>query len=396
MSFTTTLQRLVSALLVSSALYAAFLAILAIPFFQNHAIYLHGYRLTWNQDTNYPEQWGFLKNQVTPFSLNTPDGEVLHAWHVLPLQLYNENMDELVAEPEGLAPDIKDRLSFKLLRDDPESLLVIYLHGAGGTLGSGWRPPSYRAMSVAAPRRIHTVAIDYRGYGTSTGSPTEQGLLTDAATLSRWAMEEAGIPPSRIAVFGQSVGTAVSISLAHHMASLPEPVRFSGIVLVAPFADVELLTATYKVGGIIPILGPVAGVRSLLSYLNTFIRSKWPSRFKLAEIVHDCENTVGEGDAYRITIVHAEDDLIIPWSHSDMLFWHAVNASKPGGIAYEEWGGGKDVRRVERGAGGWMLERKAPRGWIKQEIVKYGVHDKIMSYPVVSLAIANAFGDNIH
>lgn len=30
------------------------------------------------------------------------------------------------------------------------------------------------------------------------------------------------------------------------------------MVLVAPFANVELLTATYRVGGVIPLLSPLA------------------------------------------------------------------------------------------------------------------------------------------
>ena len=70
-----------------SITYATFLGLLTIPFFQRHAIYLHAFQMTWGQDLNVPEQWGFMKNQVTPFSLSTPDGETLHAWHILPLGL---------------------------------------------------------------------------------------------------------------------------------------------------------------------------------------------------------------------------------------------------------------------------------------------------------------------
>ncbi|KAI1342230.1 alpha/beta-hydrolase [Xylariaceae sp. FL0016] len=383
------------ALLGVAVSYAAFLAVLTVPFFQNHVIYLHSVTQTWGLDTNFPEQWGFLRNQVTPFHIRTSDGEVLHAWHVLPLQLYTENEDGLLKEPKGLASDINERLSYKLLREDPDSLLVIYLHGAGGTLGSGWRPPSYRAMSAAAPRRIHTVAIDYRGFGASTGSPSEAGLLQDALALAEWAVEEAGIPPSRIVLFGQSIGTAVCVSLAHHLAHLPEPVFFSGMVLVAPFADVELLTATYRVAGTVPILGPVAKLPGLLSYLNSFIESKWPSKDKLAGFVRAGEAVIGHGDTYRITLIHSEDDSSIPWAHSDALFWHAVNASLPDGWGQDDLNMEKATKRMDRGAGGWMFKRKTQGGWIKEEILKYGFHDRIMSYPAVSRAVADAFGSHI-
>ncbi|RYO83465.1 hypothetical protein DL766_003718 [Monosporascus sp. MC13-8B] len=252
MSGTGLLQSVAYAIIASTGFYALFLGVLTIPFFQNQVIYLHSVTLTWFRDVTVPEQWGFLHNQ--------------------------EHEEELLAEPVGVAEDIRKTLSFKLLRDDPDSLLVLYLHGAAGALGSGYRPPSYRAMSAGDPKRIHTVAIDYRGFGSSGGSPSEEGLLTDAITLAEWAMKEAGIPPSHIVLFSQSIGTAVSIALAHHMATRPEPVLFSGMVLVAPFADVELLTATYRVAGVIPILDPIARFPRLLAYLNSFILNKWPSK----------------------------------------------------------------------------------------------------------------------
>jgi abhydrolase domain-containing protein 12 len=39
---------------------------------------------------------------------------------------------------------------------------------------------------------------------------------------------------------------------------------------------------------------------------------------------------------YCLTIIHAEEDNVIPWWHTPILFWHAVNASVSAGISYEE------------------------------------------------------------
>lgn len=385
------LQYIVFALVASTVGYFLLICLLTVPFFQNQVIYLNSIAMTWFRDVNMPEQWGFMHNQVTPFTLQTPDGEALHAWHILPLNLHQRFESQLAAEPEGHVSDIKTRLAFKLLRDDPESFLVLYFHGAAGTLGSGWRPQSYRALYASAPDKIHVVAIDYRGFGSSTGAPSEQGLLTDALALAEWAMKEAGIPPQRIVLFGQSLGTAVAISLVHHMATRPEPTLFSGMVLVAPFADVELLTATYRVAGTIPILDPVAYFPRLLAFLNTFILTKWPSKDKLAEFVRLCEGMPGDRPRYHITIIHAEDDYDIPWTHSETLFWHAVNASIPMGISYEELEEQKRKGRTVLGAGGWVVSRPTDGGLIREEITKYGLHDRIMSYPVVSSAILRAF-----
>lgn len=384
-------QSVLSALGLCVLGYFLFLGLLAIPFFQDQVIYLHSVTLTWFKDVSIPEQWGFLRNQVTPFILNTPDGETLHAWHILPLELYRRHEGELVQEPEGIAVDIKSRVGFRLLRDNPHALLVLYLHGAAGTLGSGWRPPSYRAMYAGAPDRIHTVAIDYRGFGSSSGYPSERGLLTDAITLAEWAMKEAGIPPSRIVIFGQSLGTAVGAALLHHFANSSNPTLFAGAVFVAPFADVELLTATYRIAGTIPLLGPLAPFPRLLAFFNTFIISKWPSKDKIAAFVRACENMPGQGLKYHITIIHAEDDYDIPWSHSDQLFWHAVSAARPGGISYDELEEEKQQTRTVLGPAGWAVEHRTTKGIIREEIAKWGLHDRIMSYPIVSLAVLRAF-----
>ena len=374
--------------------YAAFVSLLTIQTLQDHVIFLHRVILTWGQDVNTPEQWGFLRNQVTPFHIETPDGETLHAWHVLPLETYRKNMAQLREEPEGLCSDIQKRLSFQLLKEDPTAQVVIYLHGAGGTLGSGFRPQSYRALS-ATSTNVHVLVIDYRGYGTSTGWPSEAGLLTDALALVSFATETAGISPERIIVFAQSIGTAVAVSLTHHLALQSPPVLFAGTVLVAPFADVQSLTRTYKVAGTVPLLSPLAMFPPLMSLLNRFILTKFPSKEKLATLIHHLDTTkVGDRQRkYDITLIHAEDDYDIPWVHSDVLFWHAANATldPPSSMTFEELEKIKAKQKTPLGAGGWEMEWKGKGGIIREQIVKHGLHDRIMSYPVVSLAVSRVF-----
>lgn len=396
------MRSVVYAILGSMGLYAAFLGLLTVPLIQNQVIYLNKVKLTWGQDVNIPEQWGFLHNQVTPFYIKTPDGENLHAWHILPPELYRSHENELLSEPSGAVPDITERLGFKLLRDEPDSLLVLYLHGAAGTLGSGYRPPSYRAISAGAPDKIHIVAIDYRGFGTSTGKPSESGLLVDAIALVDWALEEANIPPSRIVIWSQSIGTAVATKLVHHMAALRDPdkpILFSGLVMVAPFADVKSLTATYRVAGTVPLLEPVARFPRLLELLNSFIRDKWPSKDRLAAFVRACEDMptgavsgLENRKHYRINIIHAKDDYDIPWTHSDQMFWSAVNASLPAGIGFEELEREKEVAKMGLGEGGWTYSKETERGLIREDIAIYGLHDMIMGYPIVSVAVMRAFG----
>lgn len=56
---------------------------------------------------------------------------------------------------------------------------------------------------MAAKPNTHILTIDYRGFGHSTGSPTEAGLILDGVTLVDWVMKVAGIPPERIVILGR-------------------------------------------------------------------------------------------------------------------------------------------------------------------------------------------------
>jgi abhydrolase domain-containing protein 12 len=374
-------------------LYFAFIFLLTVPRLQDHAIYLHKITLTWFQDVNVPELWGFLRNQVTPFQLKTPDGETLHAWHILPLDTYREYESKLREEPTGLAENIEERLSLKLLKDDENARLVIYFHGAAGTLGSGWRPQSYRALSAIVPN-LHILAIDYRGFGSSTGWPSESGILMDALTLVNFATNTAGVPPERIALFAQSLGTAVALSLSHKLALENPPTLFAGMVLVAPMADVETATQTYKIAGVIPLLSPMAFFPPFLEFFNKFIVSKWPSKATIAAFVRHLETMeqIESRKHYDITLIHAEDDWDMPWGHSDILFAHAVRAmTRNSTLSEDEFHNEEERRKVSLGNGGWEVKWSGKHGLIREQIVKHGLHDRIMSYPVVSLAIAKTF-----
>lgn len=222
----------------------------------------------------------------------------------------------------------------------------------------------------------------------SGGSPSEEGLLIDALTLVDWDIKEASIPPSRIVVFGQFIGTGITCAPSS-CAARPNSLR--GIVFVAPFADVERLTATYRVAGTIPLLGPLAPFPRLLAFFSKFIVSKWPSKDNIPAFVRHCEEMSGEDQKYHITIIHAQDDYDFPWSHSDQMCWHAISATRVGGITFEELEEEKEQTKKLLGPAGWVVEHQTAKGLIREEIAKWGVHDCIMSYPFVSLAILRAF-----
>lgn len=373
---------------VLAVIYAILLGLLTTATFQAHVVYLHKIQMTWFRDLDVPENFGFLRNQVTPFSIKSSDGESLYAWHILPVELYRKHELSLLDEPIGFVSDITSRLAFKLLRDDPDARLILHMHGAAGTVGSGYRVPNYRALSAGQPGKIHVLTFDYRGFGRSSGTPTESGIILDALEVADWAMNVAGIPPSRILIFGQSMGTAVSLAISEHFALQSPPVVFSGTILVAPFVDVATLVSTYRLAGTIPVISPLAQFPAVFKYLQRFIRDKWSSKDRIAQYIRANE---ANGERYRLTLIHAEDDYDVPWHHTPTVFWYAVNASVPTGISLDELEEKKLESRKDLGAAGSVMEWRTEIGIIREEILKTGLHDVIMGYPIITMAVMRIF-----
>jgi fermentation-respiration switch protein FrsA (DUF1100 family) len=105
--------------------------------------------------------------------------------------------------------------------------VVLFLHGTPGTVPNQvWR------LSQLQQSGLGILAIDWRGYGGSTGQPSEWGLRADAR--AGFDFIRAAAPQSGIAVFGESLGTGPAVALARD-----RPV--AGILLNAPYASVRRL-----------------------------------------------------------------------------------------------------------------------------------------------------------
>jgi hypothetical protein len=112
--------------------------------------------------------------QAQEVELEAADGERLIAWFI---------------PPQG---------------DNP---IVIYFQGNGG--GLDLRAHRFAALS---PKGLGFLALNYRGFGGSTGHPTERGILQDADAA--YAFVAARVPPARIVLWGESLGTGVAVATA--------------------------------------------------------------------------------------------------------------------------------------------------------------------------------------
>ena len=177
--------------------------------------------------------------------LDTSDGEKVIAWHV---------------PPRGDGP------------------VVIYFPGNGELISSP--VARYRALMAQG---IGVIALSYRGYGSSTGAPTEDGLHRDADAA--YAFAAARYPPDRIVLWGHSLGTGVAVKLAAE-----KPV--AKLILEAPYSSIaDVAVARF----------PFAPVRWLMK--DQFHSDQWIGAVKAP-----------------ILIMHGGRDAVIPIRFGERLF----------------------------------------------------------------------------
>jgi len=107
----------------------------------------------------------------------------------------------------------------------PGRPVILYFHGNGGHIGH-----RVQRMLRLAREGYGVLMAEYRGYGGNPGTPTESGFYADAQAALDFLQRE-GVVPSRLVLYGESLGSGVAVELAaqHEVA---------GLILEAPFTSV--------------------------------------------------------------------------------------------------------------------------------------------------------------
>lgn len=359
----TIIKKVVWAALAAAGSWIVAVWLCTFTWVQRQLFYAHRLPIWLGQDLDKPETFGFLKNQVTSFYIPTPDSERLYSWLIVPLRTYANHQSALTEEQPSKDNGIESKLAFKLLAQDPDSRLIIYFHGNAGTVGQTRRTEAYRMVSSAVSAATYVLCFDYRGFGRSTGSPTESGLTTDATSVITWALEIAKVPPSRIVIIAQSLGTALASAAACHFINRSPKIQFAGILLCAAFSDTATVFLSYSVGGLVPLLWPLCLSKLSTTWFSRQIEDRWRTADKIVELVK-------KSTRLNMTLVHAKNDHIIPWKQADALFYAAVAATAEEGLTRAEI----DEKRVttQQGDGGWMHEWTCERKHITEVIVLHG------------------------
>lgn len=157
---------------------------------------------------------------------------------------------------------------------------VLFFHGNAGNI-------SHRINYLMMFKRLgySTLLFDYRGYGQSSGTPSESGMYQDALAAWQYLTATQNIAPARIVLFGESLGGAV----ASWLAAREKP---GLLVLASAFTSVPELGAE----------------------IYPFLPVRWISRFEY--------NTLASLQAVScpVFIAHSPEDDIVPFRHGQRLF----------------------------------------------------------------------------
>lgn len=164
---------------------------------------------------------------------------------------------------------------------------ILWFHGNAGNMNN-------RLEQFILMRRLLNANIflfDYRGYGKSAGTPSEKGLYSDALAAYEFLINQKGIAPDTIYLYGQSLGAAVAAHLAHSGAG-------AGLILEAPFSSL------LEIGS------------DLYPWL--------PAKFVTKER-YDTKSRIGE-IKQPILIIHGAEDNLVPLIHAQRLKAASKNA----------------------------------------------------------------------
>ena len=152
--------------------------------------------------------------------------------------------DILVATPAQYGVDY-ERMEFKAAdgtglfawylpaRGEPQAT-VLYLHGNAENISTHFANVAW--MPAAG---FNVLALDYRGYGASQGKPTLHGVQLDIDAAMRALLARADVDPTRLFIFGQSLGGALAI---HYAANSKLRAHLRAVVVDSPFSDYRLIT----------------------------------------------------------------------------------------------------------------------------------------------------------
>jgi len=215
-------------------------------------------------------------------------------WSIKGFMLDNPNSNESIPY-EDVMLETKDGIkihTWLLLQKNSENVpTLIYFHGNAGNMGFRLQ----NAAEMYARVGINILMMDYRGYGNSSGIPSEKGIMIDAEKVVQYASSHPKLINSPLICFGRSLGGAVSVAIA---AQYPDLVK--GLILENTFLSISKM------------------VDRLLPYVSILkplvLRINWNSEKSIENLTQP------------ILFIAGERDELVPHSHMVKLFNSATSS----------------------------------------------------------------------
>ena len=153
------------------------------------------------------------------------------------------------------------------------------------------------------PRKYTLVALSYRGYWKSKGSPSQKGIELDAKAALEWVRDHFDSRRTKIIVWGQSIGAGIaSVGLANLLREGRDNLlQLSGLILETPFVDLKSMLVALYPQKFLPY-----------RYLGPFLWSTWDSKTAL--------HRIGQTKpTLKVLILEAGSDEIVPSGQAEIL-----------------------------------------------------------------------------
>lgn len=173
-----------------------------------------------------------------------------------------------------------------IVEKDPQAPWILHFHGNAGNI-------SHRIDFLRLYHELgfNGVVFDYRGYGKSTGTPTEAGLVADGLAVVKYLQEQREVDPKTLIYWGESLGGGVAAAVSVKRAP-------RALILKSTFTSVPDMGAD-----VYPFL---------------------PVRF-LSTTKFDTKEVIGTF-LFPKLVAHGQADTVIPFHHGQRLY---QTASEP-------------------------------------------------------------------